>query len=136
MGAPGTELDPPPSKRQYFRSAETGDLGYLVQRKGKDYIKLDRALEEIVKPYNEATRHQWQPDREWRPLNRVALAQICFEADKVFCRHLGLADLSTKEWLSLSTEQRILWMEKGPTQDPNRAKLWKSIVKSMEHLVT
>ena len=130
---PVTPQDPPPSERRYFRNKRTGDRAYLVERDGKTYMRLDRSLEEILKPYNGSTQSMWEADGEWRPLNRVAIAQICFEADKVLIRALGDFEHSKKEWLSLRPHQRQIWMD-GGLRNPARRALWEAIQAAMEPL--
>lgn len=113
--------DPAPDERFFYRHVTTGDVGYLVRRGGKPVIKFDRPHEEILRAFN---KNEWIEDREFRPLNQSQLGQVCFEADKMFCRAMGLAELSRREWLNLSDDARIKWINEGPTKDARRHGLW------------
>lgn len=111
--------------RRYYRSSSDGELGWLVEKNGVQYVKLNRPNEELLRPW--ANGSNWVPEVEHRPISQAQLALVCFEADKALCRSLGLHDPARKEWLSLSDRERIAWMEKGPKQNPIRAALWTAI---------
>src|SRR4030095_8083186 len=92
--------DPLPSERQYYRSADTGDLGWLVRREGKERIRLDRAMQEIVRPF-EPGDGKWVEEREWKPFSRTQVSKLQFEVDKLMCALLGLHKEGKRDWLSL-----------------------------------
>lgn len=101
----------------------------MVRRNGKDCIKLDRASEELIRPMS----LEWTPDLEHRPLTRMQVAQVCFEADKRLSVFLGLPDNANKQWLGLRDETRISWIDAGPS-DPIRQKVWAAIREALrEH---
>lgn len=123
------DWDPPPGQRIYVRNADTGQLGWLVRRNGKDCVRLDRANQEIITAFSGAT---WLQVVEHRPLNRVQLVQIAFEADKALLRSLGEYEKAKKEWLSLSDKQRVAWIEEGPKDPPIRAMFYRTIMDFLE----
>jgi hypothetical protein len=116
--------DPQPNERQYYRSAETGDLGWLVRRDGKDRVRLDRAMQEITLPF---TPDRWIEEREWKPFSRLSIDRLLFEADKQLCHLLGLHMEAKRDWLSLSEEKRIEWMKTGPGPGGLRAELYLAV---------
>ena len=116
---------------KWYRSTVDGELGYLVERDGKQFMKLNRPNEEVLRNYNEAA---WTPLVEVRPLSKAALGRVCFEADLALCRALGIHAATQKTWIDLSDKQRIAWMERGPQNDPARRSLWQAIVMVMEPL--
>jgi hypothetical protein len=116
-----TLSDPDPDERFWYRHVTTGDVGYLVRRGGKSMIRFDRVNEEILRPFN---KNEWVEDRDFRPMTQSQVSQVCFEADKMFCRALGLADAGRREWLNLSDDKRIEWMNRGPSHDQRRHGLW------------
>lgn len=130
-----TEQDLPPTwdppseeERVYYRDIQTGDLGYMVRREGKACIRLDRPLQEIIRPYR---KNQWKPDVEHRPLTKFQVTRIAFEADRQLCLTLGLHDKAKREWMSLTDEQRIAWSDGGPTDKVERVKLYRSVMKAL-----
>jgi hypothetical protein len=119
-------FEPSPSDREWFSDAKTGDRGWLVRRDGRQYVRLDRGENETLRPYQE---HGWIPLKEVRPLTRMQLSQVAFEADRKLCFYLGLHNEARREWLSLSDEARIKWMAKGPAGGhPARVKLWRHVM--------
>lgn len=123
--------DPKESEKVRYRHATTGDEGWLVRRNGQDMIKLNRKAKEIIRPFNAV---EWVPDREYRPLNRAGLAQICFEADREFCRQLGLHKMAKRDWRDLSQDEKISWMNEGPASPTKRAELYRAMWNVLEAL--
>lgn len=119
-------------ERRWFRSSRDGERGYLVERDGEMYVKLDRPNEEILRSYR--ADGEWVPDVERRPLSHGQIAKVCFEADKELCRALGMYQFTKKTWLDLSDKERIAWMEKGPQKTPERKALWSAIMMLLEPL--
>lgn len=120
--------DPPDHERTYYRHTMTGDLGWLVRRDGKDYIKYDRPSHIMERPFRD---QDWIAEREHRPLTRLQLAQVAFEADKRLCFFLGLHDQSRREWLSLKDEQRIAWSSAGPPNKGGRQELYQAVMAAL-----
>lgn len=118
------DYEPKASERAWHRDASTGDRGFLVKRNGRAYIKLDRPMQEILKPYQVGN---WIPDLETRPMTRGQLGQIAFEADRKLCFFIGEHDRSKRSWLDLSDEQRIEWNKHGPKGEI-RGGLWAAIM--------
>lgn len=125
----GAHWDPADHERLFYRHVTTGDLGWLVRREGHDCIRLDRPAQEITRLYKEV---EWIPEREHRPLTKLQLVQIAFEADKRLCFFLGKHDLARREWLSMKDEQRIAWSENGPGPGGGRPELFRAILKTLE----
>lgn len=121
--------DPPEHERQYFRSAQTGDRGWLVRRDGKDYMKLDRKAEVIERLYREGEWIEEAP--EMADFTAIQIAMVTFEADKALCKQLGDTKKARREWLNLLDEQRIQWMNDGP-QEPRRKRLYQAVKKAMQ----
>lgn len=123
-----SHYEPLPHGREYQRDNTTGDRGWLVRRDSKTWVRLDRAGQEILRPFREAT---WTAEIDHRPLTKFQLAHVTFEADKALCKALGLADLGRRDWLSMTDEKRIAWMTNGPGVDPKRRALYDSIVETL-----
>jgi hypothetical protein len=123
--------DPKPEERKYFRNSRSGNLGYLVRRAGKDMIRLDRPNEEILSPYTPG-QGLWEPDHDYGAMSVLQMARVAFEADKQLCYYLGMHEQAKKEWLSLTDEQRQLWMTQGPTKHPVRASLYAHVVAALK----
>lgn len=121
--------DPAPSERIYYRSAQTGDLGYIVRRGGVDKIRLDRPMEEIVMPFNESS---WTPEREFKPFTWHQVAHLAFESDKLLCRMLGLHKESRREWMNLSDKERIEFEQEGPAPSGLRAELYRAVTGALK----
>lgn len=111
--------------RQYYRHVQEGQRGYLVERDGKKYIRLDRPNEVMERIFRE---HEWQLDREARPLNQHQVGRVAFEADKAACIALGEHDDSRREWASLTESKRLAWMASGPPPGP-RKELFDAIMR-------
>lgn len=123
--------DPPDHERVFYRHTTTGDLGWMVRREGKDHIRLDRPSHEIVRLFKPA---DWIEEREHRPLTRLQLTQIAFEADKKLCFFLGKHDLARREWLNLKDEDRIAWSQHGPGSGGGRRELFDAVMSSLARL--
>lgn len=122
-------FDPPDHERVFYRHITTGDLGWLVRRDGKDCIRFDRPSQEIVKLFKES---EWILEREHRPLTRLQLCQVAFEADKRLCFFLGKHDLARRDWLMLKDEDRIAWSQRGPGPGTGRRELFQAVMSVLE----
>lgn len=109
--------------KDYVRSTQTGDLGWLVQRDGQTFVQLDRAHEELI-PYREGS---WKPDRSVHPFTLWQVAQIAHAADRQLCLYIGLPADSKKSWYDLKEAERSKWMSAGPEGPELRKELYKSI---------
>jgi hypothetical protein len=105
--------DPP--RKRWYRSKRDGQLGYMVERHGREMIKLDRPAQDLVEPFNSS---MWEPVSADRPVTRQQVARIAFEADRALCRMLAIHGESRKEWIGLSDKDRIAWVANGPPADP------------------
>lgn len=125
LAAHAPNWDPKPDERIYYRSATTGDLGWIVRRDGIDKIRLDRANQEIIRAFDEAA---WIPDRDYKPFTLFQISHLAFEADKVLCRMVGLQKESKREFNMLPDKDRIEWMTNGPDTGGLRAELYEAIM--------
>lgn len=118
--------DPHPNQKEWFKHVQTGDLGWKVKRDGVEKIKLDRASEDLIRPFRPG---DWVPVHEHRPYTIAQVARIAFEADKALMSYQGG---KKKEWPSLKDEERIWWMEKGPKKNDMRARLYMAVFEAMK----
>ena len=107
------DYDPPKHERKYYRHGTTGDLGWLVLRDGKDWIRLDRGegADEHLRPFR---RLDWIEEHEHREMSQAHIARVAFEADKALCMALGMHERGQLDWMKLSDEARIKWVDRGP----------------------
>ena len=126
---------PAPSERTYYRSVRDGQRAYLVRRGGKDMMRLDREMEEILFPVNKENLQEWVADRQVHPINAYQLAQVTFAADRELCRVMGKTIESRKEWLSLKEQERVKWMEVGPDTGDIRDDLYDAMTGTLRSLV-
>lgn len=132
MGSYDATEDPAPADRVFYYHTRTGDRGYLVERDGKEFIRYDRPGEEILRKFGD---RDWKIDKDYRPLTKGNLAQIAFEADKKLCFFLGEHDHGKKEWLDLKDNERIDYVENGPTSSPEiRGELFDAIYDALKIL--
>lgn len=116
--------------RDWYRHWKTGDRGYRETRDGVEVIVLDRPNEDITRPFRKT---EWRSDREARPLNRMAIAQVAQTADATLCRVMG-NPLKRPNWIDLSDKQRIAWMKEGPTKSFPRRTLYEFVMWAVEWL--
>jgi hypothetical protein len=117
--------DPKPSDRVYYRSTEDGQRAYLVNRLGKDMMKLDRPMEEILRPFDGG----WVPDAQQHPLTKHAVGKVAFDADVALRKAMGKhMKPQETEWLSMKEQDRIKWMESGPASGDIRDDLYDAIM--------
>lgn len=107
-------MQDPPSRRWYRRRTD-GQLGYMVERHGREMIKLDRPKDDAVEPFNSQL---WEPTSSERPITRQQVARIAFDADRALCKMLALHGEARKDWLDLSDPQRLAWIAEGPPANP------------------
>lgn len=125
------DWDPEPGKRIYVRSMESGDLGWIVRRRGVDCVRLDRPNQEIVRVFDS----NWVVQHDHRPISHAQIVMLAYEADRALLRLLGDHVKSKKNWGDLTEKQRVAWIDVGPSNPPIRAILYRTIVDSMtEHL--
>jgi hypothetical protein len=123
--------DPTPDQRVYYRSHQDGQRAYLVRRNGKDMLRLDRPMEEILHPLDDT----WKPDVQQHPLTPHAVAKVAFVADIAIQQAMGVhLKPQDTEWLSLKEEKRIKWMEEGPTKEGIRQDLYDAIMGTLSSL--
>lgn len=123
------DWNPEPGEREYYRSKMTGDRGWLVRREGKDLIRLDRPMEELLRPL-----HGWQRDEEALLLPASQAAQVAFEADRALCRIYGLHAEARKTWADLKDKERIAFINDGidDREHPVRSEVYTAIATAMK----
>lgn len=121
-----------PAARQLVRSAQTGELGYLVRRGGASMVRLDNPRQEVLRRY---TPGDWLPEDTQRPLAPLHAARIAFEADKALCRELGMRAHSMRDWAKLRDGERHLFTTTGPKSPPSRVVLYGAIMSAMKEFV-
>lgn len=114
-----------PQKR-IVRRKRDGQLGEIINRHGREWVKLDRPQEEILLPYNGP--EEWPPEKDERPLTAAQIRRIAFAADGALCRAQGDYITSRKQWESLSDAERMDWVENGPPDVGRRRHLWNAIL--------
>ena len=119
---------PPPPKKMY-RHTLTGQLGELITKHGKEWIKLDRPHEEILRAFND----EWVPTSNERSLTKQQVARVAFEADKALCRSLGDYETSRKQWERMRDEERIDWFDRGipDSADKRRQKVYRALIMAL-----
>lgn len=126
-----SDTDPKPSDRVYYRSSEDGQRAYLVRRAGKDMLKLDRPMEEILRPFD----GNWKPDVQQHPLTKHAVGKVAYDADVALRRAMGVhMKPQETEWLSMKEQARIKWMESGPASGDVREDLYDAIMGTLSSL--
>lgn len=120
---------PAHSERTYYRSRQDGQRGFMVRRDGKDMIRLDREMEEILHPMD---MNVWKADVQIHPINAYQLAQVAFAADREFCRVTGRTMEGKREWLSLKEKERVKWLQDGPDTGDVRDDLHDAIVGTLK----
>lgn len=122
--------EPREHERVYYRHRMTGDLGYMVKENGKDAIRLDRPMERLIRAFDV---NNWLPEKEARKMSLAQVAQICFEADRKLCFFLGEHELARREWVNLTDEQRIAWINRGPARPEVRCDLYREMRAVLNH---
>ena len=125
------DWEPLAHERQYYRSAETGDRGFLIRKGGKDHIQLDRGTRldyETARVFREGDWVQESPDKP--RFSEMQIAMVCFDADKALCKQMGDVKKATRQWLNLGDDQRIKWMRDGPLE-PTRRAVYDAVKKAM-----
>jgi hypothetical protein len=116
-----------PRDRIWFYHTLNGWKGYLVEKDGKKFIKVQLVGDNALRPFS---KQEWSPIRELRPLTPGHVAEIAFEADKILARALGERvprEGWKNNWLSLHPEEKRRWISgegPGPSADPKRQELF------------
>jgi hypothetical protein len=111
--------------KAYYRSRATGDLGYLVEREGKTWVKLDRAGPETLKEFAE---QQWIVEEHRSPLNPQQLGKLTYEIDQLLCRAVGRGQEAKQDWIAKQNEEQQEWVDVGPCDDGIRDDLFDAVV--------
>ncbi len=101
--------DPKPHERKYYRSSVDGQRGYLVRREGKDCVRLDRPMEELISQLDGS----WILDAKLHVMSPHAAAKIAYIADQALCKATGEYG-AKEEWIDLRDKERIRFRKDGP----------------------
>lgn len=112
-----------------LRHKVTGDLGRVVDRDGKQAIKVQRATKAVYFPVR---TDEWEKAEVNRPLTRAHVVQVAWEADRKLCYILGDHESARKEWGSLRDEERASIIRSGPKGLTGaRRDLWDMICETL-----
>lgn len=128
------DKDPLPYERTYYRDATTGDLGWMVWRKGIAHIHLDRSQDKIERKY---VAEHWTLDREPVPFTLGQVAQIQFAADCKVCYYTGKMLLARRQWQTMPEAERLKFMKDGPddkSENQERRKVFLAIQVALSKL--
>lgn len=132
MSAPTEEpdWDPWPPEREWYRHESSGERGYRVRRGGKNMIKLDRPMEELLQPMGD----WWKRDEYGTLFLPEQIARVAFAADRGFCALIGLHRESRLTWQDIPEKARTEFLKKGPpvSEHPGRRKLYEAIFEAMK----
>jgi hypothetical protein len=120
--------DPPLGDRVYYRSNVTGERGFLVTRNGEQRVKMDRPGEELTRRLDT----EWKSERVPVSMTDMQKVQVAWATDQVFCRVLGNRAANKKEWLSMSPDERISFLENGPGDSGRRDALFLAIMGALK----
>ena len=125
--------DPLASERVYFRSKATGDRGYVVRREGREVIRLDRPMQEIIFPKT----GDWIEDETATLILPMQAVQVAFAADRQACLALGLHGDSRVTWQDLTDAKRIDFAKYGPSdkEHPMREAVYVALRDAMRPYV-
>ena len=113
------------NERVKYRSRTTGDRGYVYQDGDRVRIRLDRANEDVTRPF---VAGEWIEETETRNFTPMQMAQVAFVADRQLCTFLGLHAEAKLDWLSRKEEARIRFMKQGPSGDGIRRELFEALM--------
>lgn len=117
------------NEREYYRSNVTGDLGYLVERDGKSWVKLDRSGPEVLKEFSEGL---WAEELHRAPLNQQQLGKLAYEFDQLLCRTLGRGQEANRDWIAMQNEEKATWMTIGPCDSGIRDALFDAVLRVLK----
>lgn len=125
--------DPTAAGREYYRSRSTGDRGYIVRRDGREMVRLDRPMQEILFPKT----GEWALDEEATLLVPMQAVQIAFAADRQVCLAVGLHGDARVTWQDMSDEKRVAFAKKGPEdgEHPIRGAVYEALKAAMRPFV-
>lgn len=126
--------DPAKEKREYVRHNQTGDLGWLVRREGRDCIRYDRPEYDQTVPFRRNEKGEivdWTHELEPALFTPYQSAIVAYAADREMDRFLGNVR-RPKAWIDLSEEKRRDWAEKGPKDEGPRQKVFDAIQEALD----
>lgn len=127
--------DPKPEERQYARHAQTGDLGWIVKRDGKDMMKYDRPGQDLVVPFmrnGDGEPIGWKLEGKPAPMTPFQVSMVAYAADRELDRFLGNVR-RPKAWIDLHEDRRREWASDGPGDATGpRQELFEGIMKALE----
>lgn len=120
-------------ERKWYRHKTTGDRAYIVEKDGVEHMRLDRPMQELLRPLKRDKdgglkpwgQQDWIEDDTARSLTRAQAAQVAYVSDQQLCRFLGLHGEVKKDWSNLPDRERQDFIKNGPlTTDPIRLDLY------------
>ena len=113
-----------------MRHSRTGELGWLVRRSGQQMVKRDLPNQDVIVKYISG---DWIDEVPQRPLAKMQIIRIAFEADKELCRSLGgLQAHSRRSWEKMNEHEREVFAKHGPKAPPARVTLFAMITVGLE----
>jgi hypothetical protein len=91
-----------------YRSVTTGDLGFLVTKGDRKFIRLDRPNQVVERPFKEK---EWIAEEEHRPLLPHQIGRVKFEAEKWLLTALGDNVGHKMDWQMMNNFDRNAWLE-------------------------
>ena len=86
-----------------YRSVTTGDRGFMIERGGLPFIRLDRKSQTTDRPYKE---DEWVEESPHRPLLPHHLTRIYFESEKHLLIALGDPQGRKMDWDMMVNRER------------------------------
>ncbi len=99
--------------KRFVRNRATGELGYVIERDGDTFVRLERSGPVVEQPYSESA---WMDEKVRAPLNRQQVGKLMHDFDRLLCKALGKAHEAKREWIELREEEREEWMSYGPPE--------------------
>jgi len=112
--------------KEWVRSAVSGDLGFLIQKDGVTFVRLDRPQQNVDRIYRE---QDWVKESSPKWLSLHQRASVAYAADCKLRDVLGSRDPGRKDWSLLSHEERAQWMN-GPKVSGIRRWVWEAIMEA------
>lgn len=91
-----------------YRSATTGDKGFIETSNGKQYVVLDRPGHAVRRLYKAG---EWIKEAEHRPLLPQQIGVIKFMAEKYLLMAVGDPEGHKMNWMLMTNIQRSDYME-------------------------
>ncbi len=97
-----------------YRSATTGDKGFMIEVDGKKYIELDRPSNPSRRVYKE---REWVKEEEHRPLLPQEIGRVHFEMERTFLLALKDPKARKMNWEMMTNLERNEWVREMREDD-------------------